>query len=461
MKIDPNGNIIFEDTPLGRVPVKIGTDIQLNPGLEYLYYQNPGYKYPYSWAAQIPYINIVKWPDGKIELYSDKALNDNIWSDNVKNIDLLIKIGTVKFSIYVGTPSEKIVSQSRYFVNRQILLPICINFIKKYGTLNGSNLQTISISKTAFFNSKEYEKILNIVNSKPGIGNCEWTFFPSLTVSVTPTFPIDTLVGTNCNIENLTNWIQSRGINTTDLNNFPSDRYFDVKGIITPPAPTPTAPTPGAPTPPAPTPPAPTPPVPTPPAPTTPETAITPEIQSVIPEPDINMDVFQEPQEQPIETKLPDDDKFETTVPATGVGKTPLSSATTAQAGGLTSEVSVNDLGDWIESRGLDLKKQINEYESTVESTPIPASDELPVQPLVSVGKPLPLPEGFEVILEEGEPTGAIREPFLYPIGHPRWGEHHFNDRNAKIDMSKFCLIGSNCFGNHFEKLPKMYWFSK
>ena len=491
MNIDNNGNIVFSNTALGQVPVLIGNAQFLLPGYEKLYYQNPGFKYPYGWAKGIPWVNVVKWPTGKIELYSDIAVNDPRWNDRILNFDKYVKRTSFSMRIYPN-PKSNIVSFTQTFLDWRMLEEIILKLFSVHGELqiNASNLEICTASKESkfFFDypihsgnlfQSIYQNLggygfrlpfnairyLNALNQKPGIGNCNFHYFAATQLKalsytqgkvITPaTWSQGLFPSCSCDIFNMTKSFSNAGIDGTTFENFPADRKFDVQGIIAaaaPPAPAPPAPAPPAPAPPAPAPPAPA--VPTAAAPPAPAPA------PVKPSPMENLPTFpktsQAPPEEiepPPDLAKPSSEKFNTSIDGTGVGDRPVTDVPVQD--GTVPKTSETTFGEWVDSRVIDPERTIPKTSIETVGTPLSKAD--PVQPLEDL-VPLPLPPDFQPVIIDGDLTGAIYETFYFPITHPRFGEHHRKDRNARIIEENITYIGSPDWGKHFEELPAVWW---
>lgn len=281
MQVDENKQIIYSDTPFGEVPVKIGDGNSLFPEYNRLYFQATAYKYPFAWGKQISWINVVKLPDGKIEVWSDiHPDNTSKWNLFVNNNETYV----VPYNINYRGPFEDLTwkTEKYTFVAYDLMLKIIGPFWSKYQKrtvfvpwYNRFKGQDIFINANALAWTYPYEyplkfpgfpttwglskyhhvfwcDYLDSLNALPG-PKCEWKFWPFASMDKIkalrwqgafedrkktwyPPSPFPDIGyqrfafawTTKCSPSAMVNWISAYGIDGTDFITYPDTRKFEL-----------------------------------------------------------------------------------------------------------------------------------------------------------------------------------------------------------------------------------------
>ena len=484
------------------LPIKIGDQFGLLPGLQHLYFQNVGKKYPFAWAADIPFVHFIDNQEtGKLELYSTIALNDSQWKPDVLNFSQLFQNHTLKYQhLAVNRPQLQwswayklnsdgsiynpfgSYSQNLNFIDAKILKDIAIKMFGVLGlpglsasqSANYANNLSITSSRRLVKTSQSLEwsqqvltspnpekfylnalDYLIYLNSVPGVGTIDFMYYPIRTFFTQEKqstynktdiagIPFTMQYSVNVSLADLVNFIQSRGENTINLGDIPDARKHTITGSTT------IAPPPSTEPPPPPS--------------TLPTTDATTE-----PPPPPALPTLGQPGAMPPTTNdastnggenLTDYSQPGQDLPTTSSSAEPPPPPTATDG-----TIPTTDLNTWIDSRlpdDLTLLPKTNETDAG-EVIPDAQGGILPTQAL----QPLPLPEGYTVDKDgrltktplDTAPLFPDRGVF-YPIGNYQWGKHFDVPlRPLKIDPSKYCAIGRPCYGSHYETEPPLWWF--
>lgn len=222
-----DGKIVQKVAPDGTiVPIKIGNENWLLPGLDHLYLQNPGYKYPYAWLKDIPWVTAVKWPDGTVDIYSDISLTDPQWNQYVLTPSKFYTRHQVKY-----TPFQQNIPiiETRTFLSNGAMKEWSWLLFEKFdlglpaGYANPSQMW------------KQYRDKLNTIDDeKDGLTHCRFSsdyynppniwFLPGDSGSIT----------TLCDFTNFGKFMSQAGYNSADFETTIEEQKELVNGIITP-----------------------------------------------------------------------------------------------------------------------------------------------------------------------------------------------------------------------------------